>query len=160
MKNNKKYYTSAVWLKLLVIPLLIGFLSGALSISLKHITEHFEDNLFDRISINKMYLIIFPLVGFTVIYFLWHYLFKGKENKGIKEVFDSVNSSKNLPAYKIPSHFVNGLITVGFGGSTGIEVSTVVSTAAIGNIAYKKEPFLKKHKTELISAGVAAGITA
>ncbi|MUV04703.1 chloride channel protein [Flavobacterium rakeshii] len=160
MKNIKRYYKGAVWLKLIVTSLLVGFLSCTLSISLKHITEHFEDNLLERIVPNKLYLLIFPLIGFTVIYFLRHYLFKGKENKGIKEVFDSVESGKNLPSYKIPSHFVNGLITVGFGGSTGIEVSTVVSTAAIGNIAYKKERFLKKYKTELICAGVAAGITA
>src|SRR5690606_7751489 len=160
MKTKRKKYLLTAWKKLIIASILIGFLSGALSISLKHITEHFEASLFEKTLINKIYFLVFPLVGFSVIFFLRQYLFKRKENKGIKEVFETTQSRKNLSTYKIPSHFVNGLITVGFGGSTGIEVSTVVSTAAIGNIAHKKERFLKKYKTELICAGIAAGITA
>jgi CIC family chloride channel protein len=88
-------------------------------------------------------------------------LFNKKENKGIKEIFEcSESKSKNLPLYKIPSHFINGLLTVIFGGSTGIEVSTVVASATIGSVAYQKETIFKKYKIELLSAGVAAGITA
>jgi CIC family chloride channel protein len=62
--------------------------------------------------------------------------------------------------YKIPSHFINGFLTVIFGGSTGIEVSTVVASAAIGSAAQQKANFFRQYKTELICAGVAAGITA
>ena len=47
-----------------------------------------------------------------------------------------------------------------FGGSTGIEVSTVVASATIGSITQQKENVLNRHKIELICAGVAAGITA
>ena len=47
-----------------------------------------------------------------------------------------------------------------FGGSTGIEVSTVVAAATIGSITQQKENLLNRHKLELICAGVAAGITA
>jgi len=65
-----------------------------------------------------------------------------------------------LPLYKIPSHFVNGVLTVICGGSTGIEVSTVVASATIGSVASQKESFLKNNKIELLSAGIAAGITA
>ncbi len=160
MAFSKKQYHIKKWEKLIIATLLVGFLSATLSLSLKHITEHFEATLLAKALQNKLYLLIFPFIGFTVIYYLRNYLFKKKENKGLKEVFDSTASRKNLPAYKIPSHFVNGLITVGFGGSTGIEVSTVVATAAIGNIAQKKDRFLKKYKTELICAGLAAGVTA
>ena len=85
-------------------------------------------------------MFVFPIIGFFVIHFLRHYLFKKKENKGIKEIFDATNSkNKSLPLYKVPSHFINGLFTVAFGGSTGIEVSTVVATAAIGAATHKKE---------------------
>jgi len=140
--------------------MLIGFLATLLAISLKHITEHYEEILFTKTQSNAVYLLIFPIFGLSVIYFLRQYLFKKKENKGIKEVFESTSSNKNLPLYKIPSHFINGLITVAFGGSTGIEVSTVVATATIGSVAHTKENFFKKYKTELICAGVAAGITA
>lgn len=159
MTTIKFRYNFTVYQKLLAASLLIGFLAGILSISLKHITEYFEATLLNRALQTKLYFLVFPALGFSVIFILRHYLFNKKENRGIAEVFETTESDKNLPLYKIPSHFVNGLLTVGFGGSTGIEVSTVVATAAIGNIASKKEKTLKKYKQELACAGVAAGIT-
>lgn len=146
------------WLKLALASTLVGFLATFLAISLKHITEHYEEVFFSGAERNKIMFLILPFIGLSVIYFLRLYLFRNKENKGIKEVFESTRSGKNLPVYKIPSHFVNGLITVSFGGSTGIEVSTVVASAAVGSLAHSKERFLKKYKTELICAGVAAGV--
>lgn len=146
------------WLKLALAGLLVGFLASFLAITLKHITEYYEEIFFSKASKNNYIFFILPLVGLSVIYFLRLYLFRNKENKGIKEVFESTKSGKGLPAYKIPSHLINGLITVAFGGSTGIEVSTVVATATVGSIAHSKERFLKKYKTELICAGVAAGV--
>ncbi len=116
---------------------------------------------FHKANVNWFFFFIFPAVGLSVIYFLRQYLFKKKENKGIKEIFEARDSkTKKLPVYKIPSHFFNGLLTVAFGGSTGIEVSTVVASAAIGSVAQQKENLFKRHKTELLCAGIAAGITA
>ncbi|MGK4567582.1 chloride channel protein [Flavobacterium sp. 3HN19-14] len=147
--------------KLILASLLVGLFSALTGIALKIITEHFESILSLEASENVIYVLLFPFTGLILIYLLRHYFFRKKENKGIKEIFDDIQSkSKGLPAYKIPSHFINGLITVAFGGTTGIEVSTVVASATIGSVASKKENTLHKYKTELICAGVAAGITA
>lgn len=157
----KKKYLRIKYQKLIVVSILIGFLSAFLGISLKKITEYYEEIFFNQASLNPIFFIIFPVFGFSVIYFLREYLFRKKENKGIKEVFESTKSkSNNLPNYKIPSHFINGLLTVAFGGSTGIEVSTVVASATIGAVAQRKQNVFKQYKTELICAGIAAGITA
>lgn len=146
--------------KIVIASLLIGFLASFLAICLKRITEHYESILFLKANSNVIYYFLFPLFGLTILYFLRKYVFKNKENKGIKEIFESLSSSKKLPLYKIPSHFINGLLTVIFGGSTGIEVSTVVASATIGSVAQQKSGFLNQYKTEFICAGVAAGITA
>jgi CIC family chloride channel protein len=157
----KKNHQFIVFRKLVIVSLLIGFLSAFLGISLKKITEYYEEIFFHEATVHPVFFVVFPVFGLSVIYFLRQYLFKKKENKGIKEVFESTTSgSKNLPSYKIPSHFINGLLTVIFGGSTGIEVSTVVAAATIGSVAQQKENVFRKYKTELICAGVAAGITA
>ena len=157
----KKNHQFIVLRKLIIVSTLIGFLSAFLGIILKRMTEYYEGIFMREVTLNPLYLIIFPIFGLSVIYILRQYLFKKKENKGIKEVFESTKStSKNLPSYKIPSHFINGLLTVIFGGSTGIEISTVVATATIGSVAQQKENVFRKYKTELICAGVAAGITA
>lgn len=147
--------------KLLVASVLIGFLSALLALGLKRITEYYEHVFFEKAQESSIYFVIFPVFALSVIYFLRQYLFRNKENKGIREIFDSVQSRrKNLPAYKIPSHFINGFLTVAFGGSTGIEVSTVVASATVGSVAQQNANFLQRYKTELICAGIAAGITA
>ena len=146
--------------KIGIVSVLIGFLTSLLSISLKRITENYETILLLKANLYPIYYFIFPFLGLSVIYFLRKYLFKNQKNKGIQEIFESINSSsKRLPLFKIPSHFINGLLTVIFGGSTGIEVSTVVASATIGSIAQQKSGFLNQYKTEFICAGVAAGIT-
>jgi CIC family chloride channel protein len=158
IKKNHRYI---IFQKLVVVSVLIGFLASFLAITLKTITEYYETIFFSKSSTSPWLLIIFPLFSLSVIYFLRIYLFKRKSNKGIKEIFEvTQNKNKDLPLYKIPSHFINGLITVIFGGSTGIEVSTVVASATIGSIAQQKENTFRTYKAELIGAGVAAGITA
>lgn len=150
-----------VFQKLALVSVLIGFLATFLAVSLKKITEHYQEIFFLKASNYNLFYFLFPIFGLTIIFFLRKYLFKNKENKGIKEIFECTkNTNKNLPGYKIPSHFINGFFTVIFGGSTGIEVSTVVSSATIGSVAQRKANFLHEYKTELICAGIAAGVTA
>ena len=157
----KRDYQIIKFRKLVIVSILIGFLSAFLGVVLKKITEHYEEIFFSKATTNPIFFILFPVFGLSIIYFLREYLFKKKENKGIKEIFESTNAqSKNLPSYKIPSHFINGLLTVIFGGSTGIEVSAVVASATIGSVAQRKENVFRQYKTELICAGVAAGVTA
>lgn len=157
----KKNHDFIVLKKLILVSVLIGFLSSFLGITLKRMTEYYEEIFFERANTNYLFYLLFPFIGLSLIYFLRQYLFKKKENKGIKEVFESTESkSKNLPNYKIPSHFINGLITVIFGGSTGIEISTVVASATIGSVAQQKKNVFRQYKIELICAGVAAGVTA
>lgn len=157
----KKNYKTIKLKKLVIVSLLIGFSSAFLGVVLKRITEYYENIFFHQASSNSVFYVLFPVFGLSVIFFLREYIFKKKENKGIKEIYESINfKSKNLPSYKIPSHFINGFLTVIFGGSTGIEVSTVVASATIGSVAQRKENVFRQYKTELICAGVAAGITA
>jgi len=157
----KRNYQLIKFRKLVIVSILIGFLSAFLGVILKKVTEHYEEIFFNKATTNPIFFVVFPVFGLSIIYFLREYLFKKKENKGIKEIFESTNTkSKNLPSYKIPSHFINGLLTVIFGGSTGIEVSTVVASATIGSVAQRKENIFRQYKTELICAGVAAGVTA
>ncbi|HTN21877.1 MAG TPA: chloride channel protein [Pelobium sp.] len=144
---------------LVVSSIVVSIISVILADSLKSITEHAETFIFNQSKNIPLLYIVLPSIGITAIYFLRKYVFRGKANKGIKEIYQSIDNSKNtLPAFKIPSHYLNGFLTVIFGGSTGIEVSTVVATAAVGTMAQRNISLVKAYKTELICAAVAAGI--
>lgn len=146
--------------KLILLSILVGIFCTLLTYSLKVITEHSEEFIFSWISSRQPLLfLIAPSLGITIIYFLRKYLFKNRKNKGITEIYKTLDLRKDhLPSFKIPSHFLNGFLTVIFGGSTGIEVSTVVATATVGNMAYEREFSAKQYKRELICAGVTAGV--
>ncbi|MBK0383116.1 chloride channel protein [Pedobacter sp. SD-b] len=147
------------YLKLIITSAVVSLFAVLLAVSLKKATEHFEHLIFGKASLYPLLFIILPSVGITLIYFLRKYLFKGKQNKGIKEIYQTIDNRKNmLPTFKVPSHYFNGFLTVIFGGSTGVEVSTVVATAAIGAVAQRKTAIANIYKTELICAGVASGI--
>lgn len=140
--------------------MMVGLASALLAFTLKHLTEFFEHYFFNFVQNRYTVLfIILPSIGITTIYFLRKYLFQNRKNKGITEIYKTLDQRKDhLPLFKIPSHFFNGFLTVIFGGSTGVEVSTVVATATIGNYAYEKEFSARMYKRELICAGVVAGV--
>ncbi len=157
MRNKILFYS---YLKLTGASIIVGLLCCLLAFSLKHLTEYVQDFFFHYIKeSNPLWYIIFPSIGITAIYFLRKYLFKNRKNKGIKEIYTTLQTRKDhLPFYKIPSHYVNGFLTVVFGGSTGIEVSTVVASASVGNQVYKNKQVPFALKKELVCAGVAAGV--
>lgn len=147
-------------LKLTGVSILIGLICGLLGYSLKKITEHSEHSLSGMAALHPGLYFVFPLAGLSLIYVLRQQLFKKKENKGIKEIFDSLkNKQEKLRFYKIPSHYINGFLTVISGGSTGIEVSTVVATATVGSLAHEKAKIHLAFRKEMMCAAVASGVT-
>lgn len=154
-KSIKRKAYSGLVFNIVFVSLIASFLAS----TLKLVTEHYQSELFEKAQSHIGLILIFPLTGFALIFLLRTLIFHGKANKGITEIYNTLENRKNeLPGYKILSHYANGFLTVIFGGSTGVEVSTVVATAAIGSNAYKKTGLAYKYKTEIISAAVAAGV--
>jgi len=158
--NQRKKIVYHNYGKLILNAALVGLLCSLLAISLKYITEFFEHQLIHTsYSTSTLLFIVLPLTGIFIIYFLRVSFFKNKKNKGITEIYKTLDDRKeHLPFYKVPSHYLNGFFTVIFGGSTGIEVSTVVATAALGNNMYKRNISAHIYKREIVCAGVAAGV--
>ena len=164
MQGNTTYRKKVVrysYLKLIGSSVFVSIICCLLAYSLKHSTGYVQEELFETVfAWNPKLFIILPSIGITAIYFLRKYAFQNRKNKGIKEIYTTLETRKDhLPFFKIPSHYINGFLTVIFGGSTGVEVSTVVATATVGNQAYKRLHPAWAYKTELICAGVIAGVT-
>ena len=147
-------------LKLVVVSALTALICSVCAFVLKWLTEYFQHELYTFAGkANLAWFVVFPTCGITTIYFLRKFLFRNRKNKGITEIYKTLDQRKDhLPLFKVPSHLLNGFFTVVFGGSTGIEVSTVVATATVGNEAYKRDFSAKMYKRELVSAGVVGGV--
>jgi len=139
--------------------LFIGLCVTLPALLLKHGTEHYESVFRSWSRLHPVVLLLLPFSGLTLIAGLRRWTFRNRQNKGIREVAGALKSGYGLPVFKIPSHLINGFLTVVSGGSTGIEVSTVVAGGAIGSQIgdrLKREDY----RGDLICAGIAAGITA
>ncbi|TYR34126.1 chloride channel protein [Sphingobacterium phlebotomi] len=157
--DRNKIIKQHYW-KLAIVSIGIALVCCLLAYTLKHATEWLEVHMFEWVfDTNTWLFLLFPSIGITAIYFLRKWLFHKRKNKGLTEIFKTLDDRKDhLPLFKIPSHYINGFLTVVFGGSTGVEVSTVVATASIGNAVYEKGFAAKMYKRELICAGVTAGV--
>ncbi|MCH5717131.1 hypothetical protein [Niabella hibiscisoli] len=86
--------------KLVLISILIGLISCLLAFSLKHLTEYFEHRVFNKVeTTNKVLFVVLPTIGITAIYFLRKYLFLNRKNKGITEIYKTLDQRKNISLF-------------------------------------------------------------
>ncbi len=162
LKNRNRYINDKTFL--IVASLLVGISAGIAAVILKTmvlVIQHFCESGFDVKFENYLYL-IFPLVGIVLsaIYIrLFHY--KKVFDKGLSSIIFAINKKgSNVERHKTFSHIITSAVTVGFGGSVGLEAPVAVTGSAIGANAGKDLLVTKAERTLLLAAGAAAGIAA
>jgi CIC family chloride channel protein len=143
--------------------LIVGVLSGLASALLKiavHFLEVEPKIYFNRIGIGFI-LPFFPLIGIILSVLVIVLLFNGKLSKGISNVIYSImRRASDIPRVDILSHYITSGLSVGFGGSAGLEAPIVITGAAIGSNIAKELKFNYRLRTILLASGSAAGISA
>ena len=138
---------------------LLGMICAVFAWVLKITAEGSERYLFRTIQDASVWLLLItPLGAFLPIYFLAKKVFKSPLN-GIREILTLLREpAMELKPVKAIIHFITGTFTIVFGGSTGIEVPTVISSSAIGSWIGGQERFDANFRRNLIIAGAGAGI--
>lgn len=142
---------------------LVGLSAGLAAIVLK-LFVHFIGTQVEYYATNyeEFFLFtLFPLIGiaFTVIYV--RYVLKGSLKKGAAEIVYAIaKKSSALPKSEMYSHIITSALTVGFGGSVGLESPIVSTGSAIGSNYGQTYRLSYKEKTILLACGAAAGISA
>jgi len=104
---------------------------------------------------------LFPIVGIALTVIYVQFVLKGKFKKGSAEISYSIaREGSKLPANQMYSHIVTSALTVGFGGSLGLESPMVSTGAAVGSNYGNFFHLSYKDKTVLLACGSAAGIAA
>lgn len=141
----------------------VGLTSGAAAIILKTAVHYIHLLLASHYisSLDSLILILSPLLGIVLTVIIIKYFFKGKIGKGISNIlYEIAQKSSFVYKDKMYSHIVTSSITVGFGGSAGLESPIVVTGSAIGSNYGKTFLLSYKERTVLLAAGAAAGIAA
>ena len=164
-RNALAFLRQRVEFKTFVIlsSIVVGLLSGLAAVALKRFVLyiHHEPTLFlQDIGLNY-FIPLTPLVGIILSIFVIKILFNGKMTTGLSNVIYTIlRKSSNVPRRDIFSHLLTSGITIGFGGSAGLEAPIVVTGAAIGSNAAKEVHFNYQTRTLLLACGSAAGIAA
>lgn len=141
----------------------VGIMGGITSSVLKEMTHYVASFLINDLHWKyKFYLyFFFPLIGIllTVLY-VRTFIRRTKFQHGITAIIYNIshNSSK-LDFHNIYSQVISSALTVGLGGSAGLEAPAVASGAAIGSNIGRFFGLNYRETTLLLACGAAAGIS-
>ena len=141
---------------------LVGLSAGLAAVILKSfvfvIRQYFLENYLLKFDYKYLYLIL-PLIGIGLTVLIVNYFFKNHFERGTSSILYAIaKKSSFLPFHQMYSHIITSGLTVGFGGSAGLESPIVSTGSAIGSNFAKTYKLSYKDRTLLLAAGAAGGI--
>lgn len=148
---------------LIILSIFIGIAAALLAILLKIIVHNIENLLhynFESNYQNYLYF-LYPLAGILLTLLYIKFFRKGVLVKGLTSIVYSLyKKSGNLAPHKMYSHLITSALTVGFGGSVGLESPIVITGAATGSNIGRIFKLNQKEKILMLACGASAGIAA
>ncbi|MBX7242686.1 MAG: chloride channel protein [Bacteroidia bacterium] len=110
---------------------------------------------------SKYILLLLPMLGIFLTYFIIKRILGGKLSKGLSPIhFSIAQKSSDIPSEQTYAQLITSPVTVGLGGSAGLEAPIVITGAALGSNLAKYFRLNYAERTLLLACGVAAGIGA
>ncbi|WP_347172875.1 chloride channel protein [Polaribacter uvawellassae] len=139
-----------------VLSVLVGFLAGLGTFILKDLTFLIEELLQGNLIKDYHYTLyfIFPIIGLFLVYSIKKFIIKKEIGHGISTTLHSISKRNGIiERYKMFASLITAPLTVGFGGSAGLQGPAVSTGAALGsNIA---QLFHMNTKTRMLLVGCA-----
>lgn len=140
-----------------ILSILVGFLAGMGTVALKNFTHYiqllFELDFFKNYQ-NSLYF-IFPIVGLLLVYIIKQTWLKKHIGHGISTTLHAISKLNGIiPRYNIFAALITAPLTVGFGGSVGLQGPAVSAGAALGSNTARL--FHMSSKTRMLLIGCAA----
>ncbi|KFF25854.1 chloride channel protein [Chryseobacterium vrystaatense] len=140
--------------------ILVGCTAGLAGVILKtlvHTIHNFITHIHFEYQI--LFYIVFPFLGIVLTTGIVITLFKGQDRKGIGAIlYEIAQNSSIVASVKMYSQVIQSAVTVGLGGSAGLESPIAVTGAAIGSNYAQTYRLSYKERTLLLAAGATAGI--
>lgn len=139
-----------------ILSVLIGFLAGMVTVTLKNLTHYIQllldINLFKDYK-SSLYF-IFPIIGLLLVYTIKQTWLKKHIGHGISTTLHAISKLNGiLPRYNIYAALVTAPLTVGFGGSVGLQGPAVSAASALGSNTASL--FHMSSKTRMLMIGCA-----
>ncbi len=148
---------------LIILSLIVGVGSGTFAVLLFNLVSFIQKFL--KIFIIKddfnFLFLVYPLLGITLTVIFIKFILRQPLGHGIPDVLRAISRNQGIiKAHNMFSSIVSSALTVGFGGSVGLEGPTVATGAAIASNVGGTFRLSYKHKILLIGCGSAAAMAA
>jgi chloride channel protein, CIC family len=146
-----------------ILSIVVGFLAGLAAVVIKNGT-HFiqlllEGNLIQEY--HTAFYFIFPIIGLVLVYLIVKFIIKVQPAHGIPATLFAISMKKGfMERFQMYGSLIAAPITVGFGGSVGLEGPTVASGAAISSNLSRLLHLNQPTRTLLIGCAAAGAIAA
>lgn len=142
---------------------IVGIVAGLAAVLLKESVHWLNHALTDdsQVVTGNYYYVILPAIGLVLTYITSHFIFKEKLGHGVTSVIYAISKgSSKMRRRMMLSRIITSTLTVGFGGSVGLEAPIVVTGSAIGSNAGREMHLHYRHRTLMIGCGAAAAVSA
>ena len=145
---------------IIISSVLIGLSVSIVAIILKSFVNILYGLKELTVQTNFNYIVyVFPFFGILITIFIIQKLKKGKLEKGLKSIHnDILHHSSIVPSQQMYAQVLTSSISVGFGGSAGLEAPISITGAAFGSNYAQTYRLNQNERTLLLACGVAAGI--
>ncbi len=138
------------------LSILVGLLAGLGTAVLKNLTFFIESIIGGKFikDIHYSFYFIFPIIGLVLVHFIKTKILKKEIGHGISTTLHSISKRNGtIERYKIYASLITAPITVGFGGSAGLQGPAVSTGAALGSTV--AQLFHMNTKTRMLLIGCA-----
>lgn len=145
---------------IVLVAVFTGLVSGMLAVLMKGLVHLIHERMLLQHP-GRFYYLIFPLAGLLLSAMLIRYLFGGYIERGIAMVLRAIaRKGSFIPLSHTWLHVLTSSVTVGLGGSAGLEAPIVATGSAVGSNLGRISELTYAERSLLIACGAAAGIAA
>lgn len=141
---------------------IIGLMAGLGAVTLKNLTHLIQQLLEGELikEIHQAFYFIFPIIGFFLVLLTIRHIVKKKVGHGIPSTLYAISKLKGImPRHQMWASLITAPLTVGFGGSVGLEGPTVATGAALGSNFARFFHLNQTTRTLLIGAAAAGAMS-
>lgn len=147
---------------LVILSVLVGIIGGLAAAALKGLTHSIAAFLQDEVEWEYKYYLyfLFPLVGILLSVVYVRRFIKSKQMAhGMTPIMYAISrKSSRIEPHNMYSQIITSALTIGFGGSAGLEAPIANSGSAIGSNIGRVFGLNYREITLLLACGAAAGI--
>ena len=148
---------------MILLSIVIGFIVGVIAVVIKNLVHFIQSLLISGFSIdysNYMY-VVYPAIGIVGTILFVKFVLRKPVRDGIPNVLHAISKDHGLiKRHNMYSSIITSALTVGFGGSVGLEGPTVVTGAAWGSNIGRMLGLNYKQVVALLGMASAAAMSA